>query len=222
MNKVFKVRCSGIGQIMTNPRSGTGLSETAKTYCEDWLKSQLYPTKKDIKSKYLTKGNEVENDAIIYAAQALQLGFVEKNTQRISNDFCQGECDIITTGAIHDIKCSWDCYTFPLFESVLPEKDYFWQLQGYMWLYSKSEASVIYCLMDMPEKQLNKEAFYRYGNEITKEQYEALKAQYTYEGLDDKLRIKQFKFAYEPEKIEQIKERVQLCRQYIQTLTEKL
>jgi hypothetical protein len=203
---------------MTNPKSGTGLSETAKSYCQDWLKSQLYPTKKDIRSKYLSKGNDVENDAIIYASQVLQLGFVEKNTQRLSNEYCEGECDIITHESIDDIKCSWDCYTFPLFEVELPEKDYFWQLEGYMWLYGKTKASVIYCLMSMPERQLNKEAFYRYGNEITKEQYEALKAQYTYDGLDDKLRIRQFKIDYDPEKIEQIKARVLLCREYIHTL----
>lgn len=218
----FVCRASAIGTIMTNPRSGAGLSETTKTYCEDWLKSKLYPTVKTFQSKYTDKGMSVEDNAIIYASQALNLGFTQKNTSRKQNEFISGECDIETTTAIHDIKSSWDCYTFPLFDTKLPEKNYFMQLQGYMWLWGKSEASVIYCLMDMPEDQLNKEAFYRYGRDVTKEQYDELKRQYTYSGLDDTLRVRQFKIEYQPETIEEIKERVQMCRAYIQTLIKNL
>ena len=42
MQNEFKIRCSAIGQIMTNGRSGDGLSQTAKSYCENWVKEKIY------------------------------------------------------------------------------------------------------------------------------------------------------------------------------------
>ena len=40
--KEFKIRCSAIGKIMTNPRSKTEtLSKTTKTYLEEWSKEQI-------------------------------------------------------------------------------------------------------------------------------------------------------------------------------------
>jgi hypothetical protein len=51
--KEFKIRCSAIGQIMTNPRSNTEvLSETTKTYCQNWVKEQIYGIEKQIKAAF--------------------------------------------------------------------------------------------------------------------------------------------------------------------------
>ena len=38
----FKIRCSAIGKIMTDPRSKSeALSETTKTYCRQWLTEKV-------------------------------------------------------------------------------------------------------------------------------------------------------------------------------------
>ena len=54
--KDFKIRCSGIAQIMSSPRNKKDkeaglLSQTSKTYCEEWLKEQIYGVKKSIDNK---------------------------------------------------------------------------------------------------------------------------------------------------------------------------
>ena len=74
-----------------------------------------------------------------------------KNTERKSNDWITGECDIYDPESrlIRDIKTSWSMYTFPLFDTEC--KDYEWQMRGYMWLWDCDTASVDYCLVDTPE-----------------------------------------------------------------------
>jgi len=218
----FKIRCSAIADIMGMPKSGTGLSAVAKTHCEEWVKQRLYSTRKDIKSKYLTKGNAVEYDAILYASQVLDWGIVDKNTEYRENEYFTGTCDVVKGDWVHDTKCSWDCFTFPLFSQKIPEPAYEWQVQGYMELWEKPFSSVVYCLMDMPEELLQKECYYKYGYNFTKEQYEEMKARHTYSHLPDHLRIKEYKFQHDPEKIEKIEERVWQCQQYINTLTDGL
>lgn len=273
----FKIRCSGIGQIMTDGRGKTKaeklaalredfertkarhdelrdglvskqklalkvqelyrqileteqqpeqveISETAKTFCKNWLKNRLYDRRKEFKSKYTEKGNKVEFEAMQYAEQVFGWGFTTPCDEPKENDFMTGFCDILRHKAnfVHDIKCSWDCYTFPLFESTIPDAEYEWQVLGYMHLYNVENASVIYCLMDMPEELLQKECHYKYGYNFTKEQYEEMKERHTYSHLPDHLRIKEYKFTYDAEKIEKIKTRVAECQTYINTLTDGL
>jgi len=58
MSKNFKIRASGAGSIMTNPRSKTELlSQTTTTFVYDWIKESIYVVKKQIKSKYLDNVN---------------------------------------------------------------------------------------------------------------------------------------------------------------------
>jgi len=54
------------------------LSETSKTYAENWLKEAIYGVRKEIKSKYLTKGLTLEDEAIDTAINWLDLPFVLK------------------------------------------------------------------------------------------------------------------------------------------------
>ena len=50
----FKCRASALGKLMTNPRSKSEtLSQTTKSYLEEWVKEQIYGIKKQINSKYL-------------------------------------------------------------------------------------------------------------------------------------------------------------------------
>ena len=58
----FKIRASAVSQIMTNPRSKSELlSQTAKSYIQDWMKESIYGVRKQIKSKYIDKGLMMED-----------------------------------------------------------------------------------------------------------------------------------------------------------------
>jgi hypothetical protein len=194
----FKIRCSAIGLIMTEPRSKSeALSQTCITYLEQWVKEQLYNTKKQINSKYLTKGNEVEIEAIEYYADVKDLGFVLKNQDYFENDFITGTPDLITNGVVYDFKSSWDCFTFPLFETKV-DKNYEAQLQGYMALTGLKKAKLVYTLQNTPDELQWDEPI-------------------DYSIYPENLRIKEFEIDYDSEFIERINNRVIECRNYIKT-----
>jgi hypothetical protein len=74
----------------------------------------------------------------------------------MANDLITGECDIEDSNEIVDVKCSWDRFTF-LDSFSGGGKNYEWQLRGYMQLYEKPKASVIYCLTDKPDHMMLQE-----------------------------------------------------------------
>ena len=58
------IRCSALGRIMTNDRSGKAMGQTAKTYLEELYLQVKYGIRKDVVSKYISKGLQVEDSAI--------------------------------------------------------------------------------------------------------------------------------------------------------------
>lgn len=197
--KEFKIRASAVSKIMTNPRSKSEtLSQTCKTYMEEWIKEQIYGTKKEVKSKYLTKGTEVESIAIDYYAEERGLGFVLPNTDHFSNDFMQGTPDLIAGDSVLEFKSSWDCFTFPLFEKEI-DKVYWMQVQSYMELTGLKKGKLIYTLQNTPDELVWDETV-------------------DYSNISSKYRIKEFEVEYDPEFIESVKERVLLCREYIKSI----
>lgn len=103
----FKIRCSAIGKIMTNPRTkGESLSQTTKTYIEEQVIHDKYGIRKQFSSRYTDKGNEVENDAIQLASQVLDLGFLWKNDEHFSNEWMTGTPDVNTDTVLLDVKSS--------------------------------------------------------------------------------------------------------------------
>ena len=148
----MKIRCSQIGKIMTNPREkGARLSQTTKTYLLELAVEEKYGIHKEFWSRYTDKGNEVEAEAIALVKNVLDVGFIYKNEERLENEYLTGVPDV-NTDILIDVKSSWDAFTF--FEKVVEDevknKDYYFQLQGYMWLTEKQEALLCYCLIDTP------------------------------------------------------------------------
>lgn len=198
------------------------LSETCKTYCKDWVTEQIYGRRKEFSSKQTDKGNKTEFDAVELLECFYNWKFAAKNSSRKANDFMSGECDIVLDDTIVDIKSSFTCFTFPIFETKIPDTDYEWQIQGYMSLWGKPKGMVSYVLMDMPDEMIDRELRYKFKDGYTKEQYEADYAKYIYSNIDTKYRVKSFEFEYDANKIEQVEARVKLCREYIETLIENL
>lgn len=202
--KQFKARASEAGKLMVQPRSKSEtLSETTKTYLQDWLKENIYGYRKEIKSKYLDKGIIMEDEAISKTIEWLDLPFVLKNEQSFEDEFFTGTPDIVTDREVLDIKCSWDAFSFPLFEDEIPTKDYFYQLQVYMHLTGRKSARLVYVLTNTPES-------------ITWE------TPHDYSELDKRYRIKTFEITYDAAVIEALKAKVEDARNYIHSLSKYL
>lgn len=224
LSDTFRIRASACGLIMTDPstkaaREAGELGQTAKTYCENWVKEQLYARRKEFTSKYTDKGNEVEASSIEYASEVLGWGLVAKNEQNYRNDYMTGTPDIILADRVVDIKNSWDCFTFPLFDTDIPDKKYYWQGQVYMALTDKTNFELVYTLMNAPEHLIEQEARRSADwGEVEAELYDAVRDRMTYDELSSELRLKSFDVMRSSVDIERIEKRVQECREYIKTL----
>ena len=253
--KQFKIRCSSIGSIMTDPQeksplakyndkleqvkdnqvkydaAGNKETKTALAYLEkvsrytaelpeldrhkndiflsktcisvvdQWIKEQpeFYGREKEFTSKYTDKGIECEDDAIKFVAGQYSWGLVSKNQHRYEDDeHIEGTPDIVRIKSVEDIKCPWWCFTFPLFDGDLPNKDYEWQGNGYMAIAGKEQFGLHYCLMDAPDRfvdaQSRKEANRLGMDEVEYELFEEVKAKMTYSHLPAKLRLKSYYF----------------------------
>lgn len=200
------------------------LSQTAKTYLKSWLKEQkpFYNRRKDIKSKYLTKGNFCEDPAIDFLNSVL-LEDYSKNTERKSDKWMTGECDIDAGHLIRDIKNSWEPDTFPLFEEFC-NTDYYWQGLGYMNLWGAQSYAVDYLLMDAPIHLIEREAKIESYNSIRpyEQIFDEFYEKMTFGDIDPKLRVKSFYFKRDDEKIQKIKDRVEMCQLYVNELVSKV
>ncbi len=152
---MIRFRCSSIGRLMTDPRSKSEgpLSVGAKTYIRELAAQEIFGVDFVVSSKAMEKGIECESDsiALLNTVRGLSL---EKNTERKSNDFITGECDLFDeqTRRGHDIKTSLSIATFPIVVSDCEDKLYEWQMRGYMALWDAEEWEVNYCLVDTPDR----------------------------------------------------------------------
>jgi hypothetical protein len=210
----FKIRCSAIGQIMTNSRTKGQLSKTAQSYVETWIKEQIYKRRKVVTTKYMEKGNIVEDRSIAFAGRVLNAD-ITKNEQRYENELLVGTPDVITEDYVIDVKNSWDCFTFPLFHSNenIPNKDYFYQAQGYMALTGLSHYKLIYTLLDTPDSLIERE--FKYASELD---FDSFAKDYRYSEIDEAYRIRIFEIERDDDVIDAINGRVIECRNYINNL----
>src|ERR1051326_1890458 len=134
----FKFRCSSLGHLLTEPREKAKagqLSESAKTHMMDVYVSNKYGIQDDISNKYVEKGLSCEEDSITLYSRVNKV-FFKKNTERLFNDFIQGEPDLFsgesikTAQKIVDIKSSWSIYTYLRTFTKPVNNMYYWQGQG--------------------------------------------------------------------------------------------
>ena len=138
---MLKIRASQVGKIMTSSRSkGDVLSKTAKSYLEQLAKEELLGVRTEFSSKYTDKGNLVEDDSIALVEKVNEWDFLYKNEEHFTNNYVTGTPDVLTDDVLIDVKSSWNVDTFPMFDKELKNKDYYFQLQTYMWLTNKTES----------------------------------------------------------------------------------
>lgn len=218
----YKFRCSGLGNLMTEPRSKSEvLSETTKSYLlECWVKSK-YGREKDISNKYMDKGLFCEEDSLDLVSKVVYKRAVFKNKARYENEFITGTPDLITDDHVLDIKTSWDIFTF--FNSEV-SKAYYWQLQGYMALTGKRRAELCYCLVDAPEHLIADEKrrlAWRMGlidpesNAKYLEKAMQIEINMTFKDIPESDRVIRFNIEYNETDVLKLYARIEQCREYM-------
>jgi len=210
------IRCSALPAAMTEPKQKSQkLSATAKKIVEDEIRELYFGVRKKINTKAMSKGVECEDKKGFAIESSIDLlNNVEfrlskpytKNTERRSNEWITGECDIYDaeTSLIRDIKTSWSLATFPLFATNAD--DYEWQMRGYMMLWDCEAASVDYCLVDTPEHLIGYEQ----------------RELHIVSHIDPDKRVKSFVYERDLEKEERIKERCEQLKAYYNQIRSEL
>lgn len=137
------------------------LSVAAKKYLitrYSWSKYNCGTLPVNDKSACLTKGNELEADAIKMLSKRDRTKYI-RGEEFIKNDFIFGRCDIYSPerNKVIDIKVSWGIHSYlPNHISELSTK-YWMQMQGYLELYGLEKGEVCWVLLNTPLFLLDRE-----------------------------------------------------------------
>ena len=220
---MLKIRSSSLGKIMTSSRSKSEvLSKTCKSYLQELAIEEMYGIKKEFSSRYTDKGIEVERNSIDLVQEVCDFGFMYKNEEHFENDYITGTPDVNTDNCLLDVKSSYDASTFPWFAEEIPNKDYFYQLQGYMALTGKRKSILAYCLVNTPyqivEDEIRREHWKHHLIDESDELRADVEAKHNFDHIPPQKRIKIFEVRYDKDVVKAIYERVEQCREYYQTL----
>jgi hypothetical protein len=226
------IRASSVGYLMTEPQSKADkeaglLSKTAQKHLLDVYIAEKYGRKKDIQTKQMKKGIEVEQDSIDLLSMYLKIPFT-KNDQRFTNDYITGFPDIIDNDRIIDIKSSYDLWTFI---GNIPDKLdslYHWQMQSYMWLTGAKSAVIAYCLVNTPESIIEQEKYYMLKKmDVATEENpeyvkEAMKIEFnmSFDDISIDERVLMFNVSRNEDDILRIQQKVEKAREFLRELEE--
>jgi len=224
------IRSSSVGYLMTEPvtkadKEAGLLSKTAQKHLLDVYIAEKYGRKKDIQTKQMKKGIEVEQESIELLSMYLKMPF-SKNDQRFTNDYITGFPDIIDNDRIIDIKSSYDLWTFI---GNIPDKLdslYYWQMQSYMWLTGATSAVIAYCLVNTPESIIEQEKYYllKKMDVISEEspEYvkEAMKIEFnmSFDDISINERVLMFNVKRNEDDILRIQQKVEKAREFLREL----
>ncbi len=219
------IRCSQIAKIMPNAKSGGGLSVGAKTYLKELHTENFFGRRKEINSKYLQKGIQVEEKSISLYSEVTG-EFLVKNEERLSNLYITGEPDQIDDLKVRDFKSSWSIHSFRLYNDSKISKDNLYQIQGYLALTGLKEAEIVYTLIDTPDHLIEDEKrriSWKDGSiELDPETEAEIEASLTYNDIPKALRIRVFHIERDEEIIKKIYNKVILARIYLNELSEEI
>jgi hypothetical protein len=207
---MIRIRASALHEIMTDPKSGDGLSVGAKTALSAMAKEFVYGYCEVITSKYMDKGTQCE-DAAIDLYNSVFFTDHHKNTERKNNDWITGECDILVPARkVIDIKNAWSLTTFPAtvddVAAIAKKSGYDWQGRAYMMLEDVDLFELAYCMVSTPEDLI------RY------EQPELHQVDH----IDPALRVTTAFFERDKDKEAKIKHKVELAREFLKNFAAQI
>lgn len=199
------------------------LSTGAKTYIRELWLEKNYGVRQEINSKYIDKGNEVEYLSIELVETMLEVGKCYKNDEWFNNGYVHGTPDVITDTCVIDVKSSWSASTFPFHDEKLKNKLYEWQLKAYMWLTGIHKSYLSYCLVPTPEGLMLDEMrriSWKRGElgDVSEEVEQEVRKFHDLTLIPIWERVKSFEVTLSGEDIEAIKQKVELAREYYDSL----
>lgn len=139
-----------MGDLIRKKEEKPELSKSVETHLADIHKGFFMKRDRQISNKFTEKGIIVEEKSITLYSEVKNTLFL-KNQKYYKNKFIHGTPDNVQK-KVRDMKNSWSLDSFPMYETVIGNKDYEWQLQGYMELTGIKEAELVYALVDTPNK----------------------------------------------------------------------
>jgi hypothetical protein len=233
------IHASSLGKLFTEPvkkedKEAGNLSATAKTHLIEVYIREKYNRKKDIETKQMTKGKKAEDDNLLLLSEHLG-EYLEKNEEYIQNNYIVGTPDAFIgedldhADIIYDVKSSYDIFTFLANIEGSLNKDYYYQLQSYMWLTGAEEGFVAYCLVDLPFEQLEAEKQYlmrKVGaiseeNQDFKDAWKKKESLFLYNDIPESERILLFNVEKDPTFPEKCQQKVEKARIFLNELENK-
>lgn len=156
----IKFRASSWGNLLSEPvsKADKEAGKLGLTCQKELLKiysQEVYGRKKDITTKQMDKGTQVEDDSIELFSKVTG-DFYFKNDERLENEWFCGHPDIykgdniLNADELFDIKSSWELDSFLPKLLEAPDRSYAAQLNCYYSLTGAKSGGIVYCLVSAP------------------------------------------------------------------------
>lgn len=204
------------------------LSETAKAELVKIYNLEKYGRKYEVITKVMDKGIQAEQDSINLLSLVDNRKYV-KNELQLENEFIKGTPDIIYSEDgwinkyIFDTKTSWSLDTFQQNRYKRVDKDYYYQLLGYMCLTGSIRGEICYCLTNTPDSILNGEMYKLLSrmDVVTEEDprykiaAEMLLKCHNFDDIPIIERVIRIKYDYNQVDVTNVYEKVKKCREWL-------
>jgi hypothetical protein len=224
------IHCSSLGCLFTEPKlvedkKKGNLSATAKSHLIKVYSREYWNRERKVTTKQMEKGTTEEREGIRLLGE-FDGNKYRKNTIQLDNLFLRGTPDIIhvPNKEIIDLKLSWDTETFlPKLVDKL-DSDYYYQLQGYLYLTGMDIGRVSYVLVNASDKLiLDEKRRLLYSMDVVSEEspeYLQAAAELEYQMIFDDIPLHEKVINKIVERdeavIEQIAAKVEKAREYLQ------
>ena len=235
----IKFRASSWGNLLSEPvsKADKEAGKLGLTCQKELLKiyaQEVYGRKKDITTKQMDKGIQVEDDSIQLFSK-VSGDFYYKNEERIENEWFCGHPDIYKGESIteatelYDIKSSWELDSFLPKLLNEPDKNYVAQLNCYYSLTGAKSGGIVYCLVSAPPNIVESEMrslLFRmnvateYAPEYIAAAQELTKL-ITFDDIDYRERCIVIPVPRDEELIQKMKDKVPIMRTWLQELHQK-
>jgi hypothetical protein len=208
------------------------LSKGAKTFIERLADDAKYGIDRVLETVQMRKGTETESEAIQIYSSVTGSHLIFKNDEYFSNDYIHGTPDVILEDKIVDTKVSWDVDTFRAVKTL--PKQYYWQVQGYLWLAGKSVGEVAYVLVNTPEhlfqqhlrnvlwQEKEKAGVLDLPVEMEVDFERRLRTKHNFDNRPFEKRVKVFEIEADILEQSKIQEKVELAREYYNEVIETI
>jgi hypothetical protein len=178
----------------------------------------------------VSKGANAEIESINLLSKIDGLYYV-KNTKTFTNRFIKGTPDIVDTKnkKIIEIKTSIDMVSFFNNKTKLLERDYKYQMLGYLHLTGYKYGEVIFCLVNPPEPLLNNEIkklkakllLQGYDDYFIDKKVQLLISSMTFDDIPIHKKVIRFRVEKDDDAMTFIYDKIKYCRKWIKKFSQK-